>query len=75
MVNISSVGLIEIISKGDIKPCKNLKSQFYKHFKENTFGDYQIKLKFFGKWLVKNITKFFNRMAAIREHQERDLRR
>ena len=51
--NISSADSIENIPKAVIRLPKNLRSQFYKEFKENTFSNYHIKLKDFERWLGK----------------------
>ena len=70
MGDISSVDSFENISKAFTRLSKNLKSQLYRDFKENTFNNCQIKLKDF----VKKINKFFNPKVAIVEHQEKHLR-
>ena len=53
---------------------KNLRSQFYKDFKENTFSYYHIKLKDFERCLGKKIGEFFDPISAIMEHQEKHIR-
>ena len=75
MGNVSSVDSTESISKADTRLSKKLKSQLYKEFKENTFSNYQIKLKDIARWLLKNITNFFKPTVAVTEHQEKHLRR
>ena len=72
--NISSADSIENIPKAVIRLPKNLRSQFYKEFKENTFSNYHIKLKDFERWLGKKIDDFFNPISAIVEYQEKHLR-
>ena len=75
MGNVSSVDWFENISKAFTRLSKNLKSQLYKDFKENTLSNYQIKLKDFGRWLVEKTNKFFNPKVAVVEHEEKHLRR
>ena len=58
--NISPTDTIENISKVVIGLPKNLRSQFYKDFKENIFSNYHIKLRDFERQLGKQIDELFN---------------
>lgn len=60
MDNISPTDTIENISKVVIRLPKNLRSQFYKDFKENIFSNYHIKLRDFERQLGKQIDELFN---------------
>ena len=60
MDNISPTDTIENISKVVIGLPKNLRSQFYKDFKENIFSNYHIKLRDFERQLGKQIDELFN---------------
>ena len=51
---------MENISKVVIRLPKNLRSQFYKDFKENIFSNYHMKLRDFERQLGKQIDELFN---------------
>ena len=72
--NICSADSTEYISKTVISLPENLRLQFYKDLKENTFSNYHIKLKDFERWLGKKIGEFFYPILGIIEHQEKHLR-
>ena len=65
----------------NIRLSKNLRLQFYKDFKENTFSKYHIKLKDLKRRLRKKIVSYilyiypiYNHISAIIEHQKKHLR-
>ena len=72
--NISSADSIENISKAVIRLPKNLRSQFYQDFKEDTSSNYHINLNNFETWFGKKIGEFFNPISAIIGHKEKYLR-